>query len=83
MDCVGGDRSKKKPVASSLPATGYIVGDTSLANTSKSPRKSRKSETDNAEYNAVLPVDPDLVKIVAAWPDLPSAIRRAMLALLG
>jgi hypothetical protein len=26
---------------------------------------------------------PDLAKIIAAWPALPGAIRRAMLALIG
>jgi hypothetical protein len=27
--------------------------------------------------------DPDLAQIVAVWPDLPEAIRRAVLALVG
>jgi hypothetical protein len=31
----------------------------------------------------VAPTDPELARIVAAWPDLPDAIRRAMLALVG
>ncbi len=29
------------------------------------------------------PIDPDLARVVSAWPDLPDAIRRAMLALIG
>jgi hypothetical protein len=28
-------------------------------------------------------IDPDLATIIAAWPTLPDAIRRAMLALIG
>jgi hypothetical protein len=28
------------------------------------------------------PTDPDLARLMAAWPDLPPAIRRAVLALL-
>ena len=28
------------------------------------------------------PLDPDLARVVAAWPGLPEAIRRAMLALV-
>jgi hypothetical protein len=27
--------------------------------------------------------DPDLARVVAAWPDLPDAIRRAVLALVA
>ena len=29
------------------------------------------------------PIDPDLARVVSAWPDLADAIRRAMLALIG
>jgi len=29
------------------------------------------------------PPDPDLARVVAAWPELPEAIRRAVLALIG
>jgi hypothetical protein len=28
------------------------------------------------------PIDPDLARVVAAWPDLPKPIRRAVLALV-
>jgi hypothetical protein len=28
-------------------------------------------------------IDPDLARVVSAWPDLPEAIRRAVLALIG
>jgi hypothetical protein len=28
-------------------------------------------------------IDPDLARVVSAWPDLPEAIRRAVLALVG
>jgi hypothetical protein len=29
------------------------------------------------------PTDPDLARVVSAWPYLPDAIRRAVLALVG
>jgi hypothetical protein len=29
------------------------------------------------------PIDPDLARVVLAWVDLPEAIRRAVLALVG
>jgi hypothetical protein len=29
------------------------------------------------------PSDPDLARVVEAWPDLPEALRRAVLALIG
>jgi hypothetical protein len=29
------------------------------------------------------PLDPDLARVVDAWPHLPEPIRRAMLALIG
>jgi hypothetical protein len=32
---------------------------------------------------AQLSADPNLARVVAAWPDLPDAIRRAVLALVG
>jgi hypothetical protein len=28
-------------------------------------------------------IDPDPARVVSAWPDLPEAIRRAVLALIG
>jgi hypothetical protein len=28
-------------------------------------------------------IDPELQRLIDAWPDLPAAIRRAMLALIG
>ena len=29
------------------------------------------------------PADPDLARVVEAWPDLPEPLRRAVLALIG
>ena len=29
------------------------------------------------------PADPDLARVVAAWPDLPEPLRRAVMALVG
>jgi hypothetical protein len=35
------------------------------------------------KWRRIGPVDPDLVRIIASWPMLSNAIRRAMLALIG
>jgi hypothetical protein len=39
-------------------------------------------EQGGAESGAPTPADPDLPVLVAAWPDLPEPIRRAVLALV-
>ena len=40
--------------------------------------------TGGAESGAVrVELSPDLAKIVAAWPNLPEAIKRPMLAMIG
>jgi hypothetical protein len=41
-----------------------------------------ESATGSAQQKAQQ-FDPELAKIIAAWPSLPAAIRRAMLALIG
>ncbi len=33
--------------------------------------------------SALAPADPDLARVVAAWPDLPEPLRRAVMALVG
>jgi hypothetical protein len=45
------------------------------------PSAKSTAKTDGSELGAAR--DADLAKIVAAWPTLPDAIRRAMLALIG
>jgi hypothetical protein len=40
-------------------------------------------ETGGAESGARVPADPDLTRLVAAWPALPEPIKRAVLALVG
>jgi hypothetical protein len=48
------------------------------------PVGSADSETNDAQSDAPSPIiDPNLAKIVAAWPSLREPIRRAMLALIG
>jgi hypothetical protein len=60
------------------------MGGTGLENTADSSGKTPISETGGAESGAVsAELPPDLAKIVAAWPNLPEPIRRAMLALVG
>jgi len=43
------------------------------------PRLDQQSEETNA---ADLPADAELARVVAAWPELPELIRRAVLALI-
>ena len=43
---------------------------------------SEERARDERENAAPLPPDPDLERLVAAWPDLPEHIRAAMLALV-
>jgi hypothetical protein len=42
-----------------------------------------QSQDDVALGVARFPIDADLARVVSAWPDLPEAIRRAVLALIG
>jgi hypothetical protein len=60
---------------------------TGLERTPNSAKKSAvieiggaKSGAPSADSNAI---DPDLARIVAAWPTLAEPIKRAMLALIG
>ena len=52
-----------------------------------SPQKTALSAEGGAESGALTtqtgPIDPDLSRILAAWPSLPAPIRAAMLALVG
>jgi hypothetical protein len=59
-----------------------------------SPTEAHQKEPENTEISPVEtsacrpacrtePADADLERVVAAWPDLPDAIRRAVLALIG
>ena len=41
------------------------------------------ADSDVAPRVALNPADPDLARVVEAWPDLPGALRRAVLALIG
>jgi hypothetical protein len=59
---------------------GYKKGPAGPALPAKTPGKPGVVESGGAESGAF---DPDLTKIVAAWPSLPEPIKRAMLALIG
>jgi hypothetical protein len=56
------------------------MGGTGLENPPDSSGKTPISKTTDAESDAL---PPELAKIIAAWPSLPGAIRRAMLVLIG
>jgi hypothetical protein len=49
-------------------------------NTTLSPEGGAKSGSAAVE---IRPIDPDLARVVTAWPELPEAIRRAVLALVN
>jgi len=54
-----------------------------LEDTADFPGKTTISKTADAGSDAVCdPLPPELAKIIAAWPNLPAPIRRAMLALV-
>jgi hypothetical protein len=55
------------------------VGDDGLEHTADSPKKTAERKNTRTQSAQIAP---DLAKIVAAWPTLPKAIRRAMLAMV-
>jgi hypothetical protein len=66
------------------------TGDVQLGNavvaSQKVPENTDISSADDAACRPACraePEDADLRRVVAAWPDLPDAIRRAVLALIG
>ena len=59
------------------------MGDIGLENIKKHSGKTRKSKTRDSQCDSLPPIDPDLAKVIAAWPSLPAPIRRAILALIG
>jgi hypothetical protein len=58
---------------------GSIIGPEGFERVSKSPKK-KHNQNKSAAKSAAIPAD--LAKIQAAWPKLPKAIRRAILALI-
>ncbi len=69
------------------PAAG-AAGEMTLSGVehpSKMPGNHQIRPTGGAESGALaaLTLDPELARIVAAWPDLSDPIRRAVLALVG
>ena len=59
------------------------MGGTGLEQRPILPAESHDSKPGNAPHDAHVALPEDLRQIVAAWPHLPAAIRRAMLALIG
>ena len=58
----------------------------SRKNTDRNPRQDNTSDEETAKLSAQLahrvPADPELARVIAAWPDLAPPIRRAILALV-
>jgi hypothetical protein len=48
-----------------------------------SPASDAESGALHDDFGELPPTDPDLARVVEAWPTLPDPIRRAMMALLG
>ena len=67
------DRRIRNPVSRSITNAG--------ADTYNGP--SDAPTLNPTSWGADRPVDPDLRRVVDAWPTLPEPIRRAMLALVG
>lgn len=59
------------------------MGGTGLELPQELPGKPIISQSRGAESGAVGARDPDLARLIAAWPTLPEPIRRAILALVG
>lgn len=65
----------------SVPESGVVEGQPTN-DTPITYENTADSATGSAQQKAQQ-IDPNLAQIVAAWPKLPDAIRRAMLALIG
>ncbi len=48
-----------------------------------SPKQAARNPAQLPTAPVEIALDPDLARVVAAWPTLPDAIRRALLALVG
>ena len=63
------------------------IGDTGLEPGRKTPEKTRIPESSGAESGAVggeiVPIDPDLQRIIEAWPRLTDAARADILAMVN
>jgi len=57
------------------------VGDKGLENTPLALSRTSISEAGGAQSGALPVDDPDLTRLITAWPKLPEAIRRGILAL--
>lgn len=63
------------------------MGDEGLEQPADSSGKTVSIQRGDAESDALrsqtVPIDSDLTRLVIAWPSLPDAVRRGILALLG
>ena len=67
-----------------LSRTALRAADTKASGNNVRPRTDRRRAQFPPACLALLPEkSPNLAHVVAAWPDLPDAIRRAVLALVG
>jgi hypothetical protein len=69
-----------------MATTSYISGEdrtrTPLENAGKTGVPQESGAESGASIGDSHPVDPDLAEVIAAWPGLPEAIRRKVVALL-
>jgi hypothetical protein len=62
---------------------GFVLsGARGIRSSHETPREIALPEVGGAESGALTPTDPDLSRLVTAWPTLPEPIKRAVLALV-
>ena len=62
---------------------GTRTHNSQLGRLANMPQKARKSSDSENCAPTGAPSDPDFAKVAAAWPTLPDAIRRAIMALVA
>jgi len=66
-----------------MGATGLEHSHDSSGNTRVSESGGSKSGNSGPDSGAPMAADPELAAVVAAWPELPPAIRAGILAMVG
>ena len=88
LQAVEGNRGElrtieKEPTVGLEPTTYALRKNCSPTTTPDSASIYATDSTSGAATGAVTPTDPELARVVEAWPTLPEPLRRAVLALVG
>ena len=74
---------RKRPVGFEPTTFGFEVRNHSAASTiSKRPLRRQTPALAESPPNDICKIDPDLVAVVAAWPELPAALRAGIVAMV-